>query len=74
MSSEVEHGLVMGNSEFDRKKHWDRVYGDKPVRQTSWYQAVPQLSLSMIANAELDHNAALIDVGGGASLLVDHLL
>jgi SAM-dependent methyltransferase len=64
----VEH------SEFDRKRHWEGVYGDKPAQQTSWYQKEPRLSLLMVANAGLDHDAALIDVGGGASLLVDHLL
>jgi len=73
-SFEVEHGLRMENSEFDRKQHWEAVYGDKPAQQSSWYQKEPRLSLLMIANAEFDHGAALIDVGGGASLLVDHLL
>jgi SAM-dependent methyltransferase len=73
-SFEVEHGLSMENSKFDRKQHWESVYGDKLAQQTSWYQKEPRLSLLMVANAELDHDAALIDVGGGASLLVDHLL
>jgi 2-polyprenyl-3-methyl-5-hydroxy-6-metoxy-1,4-benzoquinol methylase len=35
---------------------------------------MPRISLSMIENTGLDHDAAVIDVGGGASLLVDHLL
>jgi len=73
-SYEVEHGLSMENSDFDRKRHWERVYRDKSAQQTSWYQKEPRLSLLMVANAGLDHDAALIDVGGGASLLVDHLL
>jgi len=73
-SYEVEHGLSMENSDFDRKRHWERVYRDKSAQQTSWYQKEPRLSLLMIANAGFDHDAALIDVGGGASLLVDHLL
>jgi SAM-dependent methyltransferase len=73
-SFEVEHGWSVEHSEFDRKRHWEGVYGDKPAQQTSWYQKEPRLSLLMVANAGLDHDAALIDVGGGASLLVDHLL
>jgi 2-polyprenyl-3-methyl-5-hydroxy-6-metoxy-1,4-benzoquinol methylase len=64
----------MGNSELDRKQHWECVYGGKPAQQTSWHQAVPRLSLSMIANTGFDHGVALIDVGGGASLLADFLL
>ena len=46
----------------------------KQANEVSWYQEVPQLSLSMIKNAGLDQDAPLIDIGGGASLLVDHLL
>ena len=64
----------MKHSDLDRKQHWERVYGNKPAQQTSWHQDVPRLSLSMIANTALGRGAALIDVGGGASLLVDHLL
>lgn len=71
---EVEYALIVTNSELDRKQHWESVYGDKPAQQTSWHQDVPRLSLSMIANAGLDHDSALIDVGGGASLLADCLL
>jgi len=70
----VEYGLIMAGTEFDRKRHWERVYGDKPAQQTSWHQEVPSLSLSLIANSGFGRDAALIDVGGGASLLVDHLL
>jgi len=73
-SDEVEHGLSVENSKFDRKQHWESVYGNKPAQQTSWYQKEPRLSLLMVANADLDHGAAMIDVGGGASLLVDYLL
>jgi len=58
----------------DRKAHWERVYGDKLSEETSWYQAVPALSLELIANSGVGHHEALIDVGGGASRLVDYLL
>lgn len=73
-SSRVEHDGIMGGSDLDRKQHWDGVYSGKPARQTSWHQDLPRISLSMIANTGLKREAALIDVGGGASLLVDHLL
>lgn len=64
----------MGSSEFDRKRHWESVYGARPAHQASWHQELPRLSLSMIANARLDRDAALLDVGAGASFLVDLLL
>ena len=46
----------------------------RQAHEVSWYQETPQVSLSMIKNAGLDCDAPLIDIGGGASLLVDHLL
>jgi len=59
---------------FDRKKHWEQVYGNKSPDETSWFQREPRLSLSMIANTGFGPEASVIDIGGGASLLVDHLL
>lgn len=64
----------MNNRTFERKGHWETVYASKSAEQTSWYQSLPRLSLSMIAHAGIDRSAALIDIGGGASRLVDHLL
>jgi len=64
----------MNISEWDRKQHWETVYGNKTAEETSWYQLFPRLSLSMIARARVGRDAALIDIGGGASLLVDNLL
>lgn len=58
----------------DRKTHWENVYASKSPSQVSWYQAEPTLSLRLIKNTGIDHTEPVIDVGGGASLLVDHLL
>ena len=60
--------------EFDRKRHWEAVYSNRLAKETSWHQEEPRLSLSLIDNAAVSADAALIDVGGGASLLVDRLL
>lgn len=64
----------MNRQRFDRKKHWEAVHGGKAPEETSWYQPVPHLSLSLIASTKLGPDASLIDIGGGTSLLVDHLL
>jgi SAM-dependent methyltransferase len=56
------------------REHWDRAYETKGPQDVSWYQARPELSLSMIATSRLKKDAAIIDIGGGASTLVDHLL
>ncbi|HTJ59135.1 MAG TPA: class I SAM-dependent methyltransferase, partial [Devosiaceae bacterium] len=54
--------------------HWQQVYETKPETGVSWYELEPALSLSLIAEADARPDAAIIDVGGGASRLVDGLL
>ena len=58
---------------FDRKTHWDKVYQNKSSLDVSWYQKEPLLSLELIRGAQLAHDEPIIDVGGGASVLVDYL-
>lgn len=58
----------------DRHNHWEQVYQTKRNDEVGWYQANPALSLQLIQSVAPDKNAAIIDVGGGASLLVDALL
>lgn len=57
----------------DRKKHWEQVYTSKASQGVSWYQAEPRLSLDLIRRSGISREAPIIDVGGGASLLVDRL-
>jgi len=59
---------------MDRKKHWERVFRDKAPDSVSWYQRHPEVSLALIAASGIDKDAGIIDIGGGASVLVDHLL
>ncbi|MDA9442995.1 SAM-dependent methyltransferase [Bradyrhizobium sp. CCBAU 51745] len=58
----------------DRTTHWQNVYATKGETEVSWFQDSPAISLEMIRAASLGQNAAIIDVGGGASRLVDALL
>jgi SAM-dependent methyltransferase len=58
----------------DRRQHWDEVYGTKSSVDVSWYQPVPETSLRLIGNAGVAQQDPVIDAGGGASTLVDHLL
>ncbi|TBR36614.1 MULTISPECIES: class I SAM-dependent methyltransferase [Dyella] len=55
-------------------QHWNAVWDSKTPDAVSWYQRRPDVSLSLIAHAQLPRDARIIDVGGGASTLVDHLL
>lgn len=56
-----------------RKSHWEDVYRDKSPLDVSWFREAPALSLELIRNTGLSRDAAIIDVGGGASVLVDSL-
>jgi ubiquinone/menaquinone biosynthesis C-methylase UbiE len=57
-----------------RQAHWDKVYTCKGENEVSWFQENPAVSLEMIALAGATPDAALIDIGGGSSRLVDELL
>lgn len=57
-----------------QQEHWDGVYRTKAPDSVSWYQAEPRPSLEALAAFHVDPDAALIDIGGGASSLVDRLL
>jgi SAM-dependent methyltransferase len=59
---------------MDVRTHWQKVYRTKKPTEVSWYQPTAALSLGLIRRAAPDHTAAIIDVGGGASRLVDGLL
>lgn len=59
---------------MDLKDHWERVYRTKASGDVGWFQPRDSLSLQIITRAVPDHAAAVLDVGGGASTLVDDLL
>lgn len=60
--------------DFDRKKHWETIYDTKAVNEVSWYQPLPKTSLDFIQSNTVTKDEAIIDIGGGDSFLVDHLL
>jgi len=61
-------------SEFDRQAHWQQVYKEKGEHQVSWFQERPNISLELIKAVHADPSSAIIDIGGGASRLVDALV
>lgn len=58
----------------DATTHWNSVYRTKRADEVSWFQRDPALSRTLIGRAVPDRSARIIDVGGGASSLVDVLL
>jgi 2-polyprenyl-3-methyl-5-hydroxy-6-metoxy-1,4-benzoquinol methylase len=65
----VQLGKIM-----QKKEHWETVYSTKSPDSVSWYQEHAETSLNFIENLKLEKTATIIDVGGGASTLVDDLL
>jgi SAM-dependent methyltransferase len=64
----------MGMEGRNRKTHWERVWSKKDESSTSWFQAAPDVSLDLVGRAGVGAADPVIDVGGGASRLVDQLL
>lgn len=58
----------------DRQVHWDSVYRMKGEDQVGWFEDDPALSRELIRQVAADTRSAVVDVGGGASRLVDRLL
>lgn len=59
---------------IDQSEHWEKVYQTKNPEAVSWFQVHAERSLSIIRSLGLDASAGILDVGGGASTLVDDLV
>ncbi|KAG1682838.1 Methyltransferase-like protein 13 [Nymphon striatum] len=57
-----------------QKSHWENVYQKKGPKKVSWFQEHAETSLKVIQQHVSDKNAHIIDIGAGASTLVDDLL
>lgn len=64
----------MTNTPPPRRQHWETVYREKREDEVSWFQERPGRSLELIERTGLPRDAKIVDVGGGASRLVDALL
>jgi trans-aconitate methyltransferase len=61
-------------NDLSRQHHWDKVYTTKGESEVSWFQETPAPSLELIALVGAMQDSAIIDIGGGASRLVDQLV
>ena len=59
---------------MSNSQHWESVYQTKSADRVSWFQHHAEASLAIIRHTGLDKDARIIDVGAGASVLVDDLL
>ena len=56
------------------QSHWDGVYTSTEVCQLVWYESTPEPSLQLIRDCKLPRDATLLNVGAGATTLVDELM
>jgi 2-polyprenyl-3-methyl-5-hydroxy-6-metoxy-1,4-benzoquinol methylase len=61
-------------NDSNRGAHWENVYRTKGEREVSWFQEAPSISLDLIRSAGATRHSAIVDIGGGASRLVDALV
>jgi 2-polyprenyl-3-methyl-5-hydroxy-6-metoxy-1,4-benzoquinol methylase len=61
-------------SDLGRQAHWENVYTTKDEKAVSWFQEKPDISVDLIRATGVDASASIIDIGGGASRLVDVLI
>jgi SAM-dependent methyltransferase len=61
-------------SPSNRHEHWEKAYSSKAEREVSWFQETPGPSLDLLRVAGAERESEIIDIGGGASRLVDALV
>jgi SAM-dependent methyltransferase len=66
--------MTIDRTTQDRLAHWEQLYTQRAPTEVSWYQSDPARSVEWIKATGVPKDAPVIDVGGGASLLVDRLL
>ncbi len=58
----------------DLKKHWDSAYSNNEVTKLGWYEESPEPSLQLIQECDIPKDARILNVGVGASTLIDEIL
>jgi SAM-dependent methyltransferase len=58
----------------NNKEHWENVFSTKKENEVSWFQPKPEASINFFKVNEISKDAKIIDIGGGDSYLIDHLL
>ena len=56
------------------KGHWNRVYSSNDTRGLGWYEETPAPSMKLLSKCHISKNAAILDVGAGATKLTDFLI
>lgn len=63
--------IVMNTAD---QTHWESIYDARKFTDVSWYQDIPAKPLELLEAAGITPDDPIIDIGGGASTLVDNLV
>lgn len=58
----------------NKKEHWENIYKTKDHKKVGWYQESPEISLELLSTINANPSQSIVDVGCGASVLVDNLI
>ncbi|MAT59446.1 MAG: SAM-dependent methyltransferase [Ignavibacteriae bacterium] len=73
-SKEGEKMKDSDKKHINYKEHWNKVYSSNDMTNLGWYEEIPKPSLDFISECGLDKNAVILDVGSGATTLIDNLI
>ena len=62
------------NTDINYKEHWNKVYSKNNIQKLGWYEESPNPSLDLIEKCNLNNDAAILDVGSGATTLIEELI
>lgn len=62
------------NVNEDLSSYWDTIYETLDHSLLGWYEEIPQPSLDLIDKTGINKNSSILNVGAGATTLVDHLI
>jgi len=60
--------------QINYKNHWNKVYSKSEVNKLGWYEESPKPSLDLIKKCNLNKDAVILDVGSGATTLIEKLI
>lgn len=71
---DITPAATAGGDVVDPSSHWEQVYRSKSPEEVSWFQSTAAVALAIITERRPERDSAIIDVGSGASTLIDNLL
>lgn len=70
MYDEIRYAKLKTNLQV----HWNKTYERNPIDKLGWFEENPETSLQLIEKCKLSKHAAILNIGAGATTLVDELL